>query len=1067
MPIKLDQDLIPEEIVFDLLEDIKTREEFLVKLKMVFETLLRQKLLNPNSGYLRLIDSAIEKYNFNFDQIRVLSFLSGWESALARNNNIILSEIVYHYILKHSNEILRRVLENPGIIPEKVFQVNEVIKEVHLPDVFLREKYLKTLLVKNQGFDEQKKHGKIICRMENGEISTILLYPPWDQFAKTNGFAHGQIVGFYNIRKIDEKNIFISDKNTLMIFSPDYTIDVTDIKSCINDLNDYLINRLCYTKKPSAKQIIGNAVNYIFDEMLAGDYELTSENIRRSLNSVKLNLVIVNSSIDEIFDEVCFHLKNITKSGLLERIKKNKSYFAEPSYLSPEFGLNGRIDVLCEDENEIIELKTGKPKDFGAWPNDLSQTALYSLMLLKKPEQNKGKVTVFYSKSDKPYRNIETQYPFTYIESVKRRNEMINIDRKLASFTPNIMNEFRSKLIDQGNSPLHEAYRNKLIELFTCPEKDPYIDLIRNYVCEFISFSERERSFEKLDFASLWSKSEYQKRDEFRIISPLKYIKTEDNLVVFSTNNNESKFREGDICIIYNKNLDISEQQLLRGSIYSVSRFEVKVNLRSKIIPALFSEDKEWNLEGDYMDISSRKDIWACTDFLDADIHKQKIILGLDEPQFNALPELALDEKINNIPKQKEAVQKAIAAKDYFLIQGPPGTGKTTLLAHMIREIIKDDKEKLLVAAFTNKAVDEIIRKIENETDIKDLILRLGNEYATDFPQYSMQRLVNGIEEKNIPEFINSKRVFLSTIASASYNEIFHLLGFTTAIIDEASQITEPETLSVILKTKKFILIGDEKQLPAVISQNNNEKNISSVSTTNPLLRNIGIERLDSSLFERLVKINEEKKWNGKILLDKQYRMHNDILEFPNISFYNSSLSSDELAGKRDLGIQSSGKINSIPVEFFDVKGHGEKKRNPREAELVVKLITKYREALPEEGDDNIGVITPFRAQASLITQELMIKNISGIKVDTIERFQGSEKDIIFISFAVYHQSQIPQIQSRTKINNELIDRKLNVAITRAKKKLIMIGNADLLSRDSIFKKLVDFCKVRGRFIEV
>jgi DNA replication ATP-dependent helicase Dna2 len=469
------------------------------------------------------------------------------------------------------------------------------------------------------------------------------------------------------------------------------------------------------------------------------------------------------------------------------------------------------------------------------------------------------------------------------------------------------------------------------------------------------------------------------------------------------------------------------------------------------------------------MDVSSRKDLWACFDFLNAGERKQKLILGLEAPDFNQMPELGLDEKIKIVPRQRDAIQKAISAKDYFLIQGPPGTGKTTLLVHLIKEMLKDPNERILVTAFTNRAVDEIIGKMLIETDLKETIIRLGGELSTEHPEYSLQRQIEQVPEKDVPEFLKLKRVYFSTIASASYHEIFSFLQFTTAIIDEASQLTEPDTLSIILNTKRFILIGDEKQLPAVISQGNNERNIVSIETNNKILNEIGIRRLDCSLFERLVRCNEMNGWDGKILLDKQYRMNDDILRFSNQRFYNSSLTSDESNANSRIEIPGEMEIvNNIPIEFYNVKGYGEKKKNKFEVNLLIRLLEEYHKIIQKNNlNISLGIITPFRAQVSLINQELLMRGLENIKVDTVERFQGSEKDMIFISFAAYHHSQIPQIQSLIKFGDKVIDRKLNVALTRAKKKLIMIGNAELLSKNEIFRKLIDHSKEYGKFIDV
>ena len=443
---------------------------------------------------------------------------------------------------------------------------------------------------------------------------------------------------------------------------------------------------------------------------------------------------------------------------------------------------------------------------------------------------------------------------------------------------------------------------------------------------------------------------------------------------------------------------------------------------------------------------------------------KQKLILGIEKPNYLNRYSPKLSDKLTD--RQREAIYKSLNAEDYHLIQGPPGTGKTTLLAYLLKELINIEGERVLVTAFTNRAVDEIINKFISETDLKDYIVRLGNDISTEYPEFSLSNLIKDVPDEKIPDFISNKKIFFSTIATASYNEIFQMLDFTTTIVDESSQVIEPETLSVIIKSKKFILIGDEKQLPAVVSQTNNEGDIKEIVTDVKVLNEVGINRLDSSLFERLVCIGKKNNWNSYTLLDTQFRMNEKILEFSNKNFYENLLISGSNAIDIKLEIENDFiSINSNPVEFFDIHGFGERKKNKLEADALISVLLKYYNYNKEKNLGlSFGVIAPFRAQVSYIYHELLINGIEDIKVDTVERFQGGEKDIIFISFSIYHHSQISQIQSLQEYNNLLIDRKLNVALTRAKRKLVMFGNANLLSTNPIFNKLISFCKEKRVF---
>jgi DNA replication ATP-dependent helicase Dna2 len=544
-----------------------------------------------------------------------------------------------------------------------------------------------------------------------------------------------------------------------------------------------------------------------------------------------------------------------------------------------------------------------------------------------------------------------------------------------------------------------------------------------------------------------------------------------ESLIEFSISTNESKMRQGDICLIYDKSEPISNQQVFKGTIKTIDKNSVEVVFKNPDSIKFLSNDKQWFLEADYMDLNIRKNIYALIDFAASDKRTQKLILGLEQPSFT---KGKLSKKISSInnkkltQKQKEAIRNAINADDYYLIQGPPGTGKTTLLAYLIKALIADGSERLLVTAFTNRAVDEIIKKFINETNMTDSIVRLGNNnITTEYPEYMIKNLIKDVPDSEVLTYLKKKKVFFGTINTAAYNDIFQCIKFTTSIVDEASQIVEPEALSVILNTKKFILVGDEKQLPSVVPLISSDSSIEQITTDIKDLNEIGITRLDSSLFERLVTTAKNNNWNSCTLLDTQFRMNDNLFQFSNINFYSSELHS----GKNNRNIQTEfddGKnfINNNPIEFFDITASGcEKNKNKNEADTLVRLLEEYyKQNTRKKLGYTLGVIAPFRAQVSYILQELHARNIEDVKVDTVERFQGGEKDIIFISFTVYSDSQISQIQSLQSFGSTVVDRKLNVAVTRAKRKLVMFGNADLLGKDSIFNKLLSYCKEQKSF---
>lgn len=1064
MAIKTVYSNLDEEFLFEEFATATTRQEALTKLRGIFEKVIRTKLCLFNIPFIRLVLLCSEKYTITQEQLRILIFINNSDNVFES-----VDEPTYDYILFQSRQLLEKWLNNHGIIPQSFYKVNSFDSPAELPQVLARENYLKVYVISAHPPDDKKKYARIFCKTTQGENITILLFKPWEQFCINKSFSHGGVLGFYNLKYGEKDYVFICDKNTLMIISPDLILDVTDIKSSIQNINDYIITRLCYTKSTSSKQVVGNIVNKILDDLLLGTEEYSDSMLTKEINGSKFQLALANATVQDVYQDVKYHIENIIKHGLIDIVKSSKLFSIEPTFISTEFGVTGRIDVLCHSQNKtdgdiskIIELKTGKPKDFGAWKTDETQTALYSLMVQNKKSDTTNNVTVFYSKdSVNPYREIPLVYPYSYQESVRIRNEMISFDRKLAGLNFDSFNELLNTICNTKSSVLLERSIEKLKNLKQILDKSSIKYLVINYVTEFISFCERERYFQKMDFASIWTKADFQKTEEFKILGPLKFEKSDFNksLVELSLNNNESRFREGDICLIYDKNEKISNQQVFKGTIKTISKTGITVALRNADSIKFLTEDKQWMLENDYMDVTMRKHIWALMDFAASDERKQKLILGLEPSSFTEKPLNIKNDKLTS--QQKRAICNAINANDYYLIQGPPGTGKTTLLAYLIKELLLDENEILLVTAFTNRAVDEMIYKFITETGMTDSIIRLGSEYSTEFAEYTIPNIIRDISDTEVMSCIKKRRVFFATLSTASYNEILQTIVFTTSIIDEASQIIEPEALSVILRTKKFILVGDEKQLPPVVSQINSDLFIEQMNTDIKCLNDIGINKLDNSLFERLVTIAKCNSWQTFTLLDTQFRMNKTLFQFSNTSFYFSELHSGEKNSSITTDFNEDKKfINNKPLEFFDIVASGEKKKNKKEADTLVRLLEEYYLLNKKhELGYSFGVIAPFRAQVSYIHQELLARDIHDVKVDTVERFQGGEKDIIFITFTAYHYSQILQIQSLQSFGTTLVDRKLNVALTRAKRKLVMFGNADLLAKNSIFNKLISFCK--------
>ena len=465
---------------------------------------------------------------------------------------------------------------------------------------------------------------------------------------------------------------------------------------------------------------------------------------------------------------------------------------------------------------------------------------------------------------------------------------------------------------------------------------------------------------------------------------------------------------------------------------------------------------------------------------------------------------------------QKIAIEKSLKSKDFYLIHGPFGTGKTRTLIELIyqeylrgnkilatsesntsadnilerlskfdieitrlghpQRVLKDNIKYTLAYKFENhplnQKIESIHKKINKICEERDKHTKPSPRYRRGYSDSEIYRLgvqrrggrgvssekmnsmakwleqnskvnklyleIDSYENSIIKDIIKNSDVIISTNSSAALEEISNI-RFDVAIIDEATQATIPSVLIPINKSKKFILAGDHKQLPpTIISEKASE--------------------LSETLFEKLIEKYEEKS----SLLKVQYRMNDKLIKFPNEEFYNGKLTSDNsvknislsdilnLEDDKNLNKKEKKLLSSKhPLIFIDtseMENNFEKHlkdsksiMNKLESKIVLK-ISKFYENLGINFKD-IGIITPYLDQANLIS------NKTDVEVKTVDGFQGREKEIIIISTV--------RSNKKGKIGFLKDLRRLNVSLTRAKRKLIIVGNKKTLSHNKHYAKLI------------
>ena len=365
--------------------------------------------------------------------------------------------------------------------------------------------------------------------------------------------------------------------------------------------------------------------------------------------------------------------------------------------------------------------------------------------------------------------------------------------------------------------------------------------------------------------------------------------------------------------------------------------------------------------------------------------------------------------------------------------------------------------------------------------------LRIGNEYTCD-PRFRDQLLDRRVGETprldHVRQTLLSARVVVATTTTLqSRTPLFTLRRFSLAIIDEASQILEPSLMGLLTHIDKFVMVGDYKQLPAVVQQP-----AALSQTTDPLLTAIHLTDCRNSLFERLYRREMALGRTQFVgILRRQGRMHPDIASFPNEMFYRR-----EQLECVPLPHQQTDVIYPTPLPhtadgldtllhhhrllYFPSAGNlsptQSDKVNPVEARIVARIVGRIYSYCGKgfDPDRTVGVIVPYRNQIAMIRREIEqmgIEPLTRISIDTVERYQGSQRDVIIYSFTIQHAYQLDFLTANCmEEDGQVIDRKLNVALTRARKQLIITGHEPTLRQNALFAKLLDHIRSREGYAE-
>ena len=921
--------------------------------------------------------------------------------------------------------------------------------------------------------------------------------------------------------KLNLVDVIIVDGGLLprfLILEPDYLVDASALAECAQEYGTcwqrYFWNRI-RPKTITDSILLGNAVNLIFDELItAKDFRsVTFDSLMPKIFARYPIEFVSAKSVDRRFFQNLHSqfetLKRILSTDFSALGIDRRKAMVEPSFICEALGLQGRLDFL-QVENGLcgIELKAGRPP----YPeNDLSkvsfphraQCALYQSMIqsvlgVKLENQH---FYLLYSRNLNPegcLRPVETSTRKLQ-KLLNLRNKIVSVERDISRYGYVQAEWLVSRLTADNLIPRPSLFTERYIRPeIDCGrrrlERRDDNDLALRYFYRFYAFVSREHYLSKIGYpsgsgisgvASLWRMTRDEKEREGYMFSGLRLVRNcaaediPEVEFILPENTPSPDFRLGDIVLFYVCDTDadrVSTRQVFKATIASMTTDRVVLRLRdnqsyAEALPIASC----YAVEHDYVDSSFLLQYKGLYTMLDASPHRRGLLVGEagESPVRNMSRRLSYE---YDSPDLSRILLKALQAEDYFLLVGPAGTGKTSVaLRNMVREFLAIPDYQILLVAFTNRAVDEICDKLETIGEVDDYI-RVGQTLSCDVAYRShllSERMKQCRNREEASRSIHSCRVFVATLSSLSGKmELFNLKRFDVAIVDEASQILEPQLVGLLsAKTPtgrdavgKFILIGDHKQLPAVVVQSAEESVI-----TDERLRSAGFVDCRISLFERLYRRLPEGSPFAD-MLDCQWRMHPDIASFANTYFYKGALRDGNaphqisLLPFTNMGDDKWERVIATKrTAFFPTKTLcvGKKYNNEeacKTAAIVNALYRLYERNGLEFDERSVGIITPYRHQIARIRQELDKFGISAfdtIRVDTVERFQGSQNDCIIYSFCVNDESQLEWLPSYTEESGQLIDRKLNVALTRARRQLFVLGNSQLLSRNPIYRILI------------
>ncbi len=890
------------------------------------------------------------------------------------------------------------------------------------------------------------------------------------------------------IKDSDHQKFLTAGDNTLPVIQPHWPVSVSDSLKARGCPRRVLVDM----RDPGERThhlAFGTLVHQFLEDLCADDKLTFEDAVDRRLAPLRIDFLaagVDDTQLAELLKDGrrhFRHLRRFTARRTASAAHHDRvgwcGHHAEATRYSSRYGLEGRADLVVTDPDEglqIIELKSGKP-----WHDHDGQVQSYALLWRQLAAANNLTTTghLLYSKTGR-MKQVPLEGEADLAGLVHGRNGLIALFRSFVDpdyeyRPPSYMEE---PSLCRGGGCRFRRSRCAAQTRLLGDDFSPGDDSSTMYQLHFTRLVETERWGTQTQLGAVFQPS--------RLNARLADATAADDLQLHpapGTHRNRALligdglhvFTPGDRILVHRG--DIDAHHVMRARVTRAAhphadhpdQANIEVELRSATV-ADHLTGAGWIADILPSRIGYRTAHRALYRLLEVGDDTAELVIRphrfeLPAGQPEQTPPVADASEAFLNDSQLTALRRGLADSTATLIQGPPGTGKTTVIAHLACELAHRD-QTVVLAALTNTAVDTMLVKLLDAAEIRGepppAFLRLGSPERSplladeldrrglDSADYFADELAAKVSSLNeLAHRLDEVQI----VATTAHSSIRHSAmtwfenhrgspAFDVALLDEASQLTEPMALAPITAADRFVLIGDHRQLPPIVTS---ERALSvfldEEDIAEPLQR-AGIAGLDRSLFERLA------GFVAPHMLTTQYRMHRHIMAFANEQFYDGRLVAHKTVADHTLDVDSTGDDAILradhPVVFVDIDGQQIGRTNPDEARAVIDVLRRLADRCP---DASVGVISPFRAQVQLL-RKLRDSADTALpaQIDTVERFQGNERDVICVSLV------------KTDHPGDFIAdrRRLNVALTRARMKLILFGSGSCLREDALFRQWLD-----------